>query len=478
MPVTGGNSSWGTTGRDGKGNISRKSPGPIVGGFRKENEEDLRRDDRGDSEACSSSNDTDEGTEVEGRESSGKEIKYNVSKPRNKLDGPASSIANMNLLHTCENYECVIHCPCSICTDKRNNCRFQCRAHKCKECSSQCTKHDQLFKRSFNSEADHFTMKTDKTNKYKYAVPHAGIPLDCKSCSKDILEHQIFHLVIHTRCEFCSQDWQPFEKTTILTMRDFFNADCNVHVEEDRTCSFCAVIFDERHSRQNHEDNVHIRNDKKHNCDKCDKSYNKLSDLEYHKCSIHGDGKNYTCDHCGAEFSSKSNMLQHIQNVHKESSQKVNLECEICRETFSINSNYNRHMNELHNIDIENTLIRCGTCNEPFKRRSQMIQHERNVHCTSSYTLNCGQCNEIFNRRENLKRHIETVHVENKTIMLSCKYCEKIFYRGDSLKRHVDTVHEEKEQGGRVKKYECPYCLLLLSRKDKLNRHISTKHLQ
>ena len=220
---------------------------------------------------------------------------YIVSALEQKIQGAASSNQNMNILYTCQFQQCMIHCPCSICTDKRDNCRLQCRARKCKECNSQCNQHELKISRLFNSQTHHFTMKTDKIDQYRFATPHPGIPLDCDSCSKDVLEHQILHLVVHIRCRFCRLEFMPFEKKTIRNIRDFVKADEYLQRQENRTCKFCYIKCKNMDARKKHEANVHVVKEGKHKCSQCDKSYLNKNALEYHKKAKHDIGKS-TCD--------------------------------------------------------------------------------------------------------------------------------------------------------------------------------------
>jgi len=107
------------------------------------------------------------------------------------------------LVYTSTSHNCVIHCPCTICTDPNAECKLFCKTEACSECTSQCQEHKIKLPRLFNSNSDLVTMKIDM---YQFATPHAGIPLNCLKCTDDVLEHQIFHLVFHTRCRFCSVD--------------------------------------------------------------------------------------------------------------------------------------------------------------------------------------------------------------------------------------------------------------------------------
>ena len=130
----------------------------------------------------------------------------------------------LDMVFTCKLLQCVIHCPCSICNDKRENCKMQCKSEVCEGCNSQCSRHQLKLPRTFHPVRDHFTMVTHRLDGYLYAIPHAGIPTDCTVCTRDMVEHQTLHLVFHMRCRFCRHQMRPYEQQHILKMEDYKDA--------------------------------------------------------------------------------------------------------------------------------------------------------------------------------------------------------------------------------------------------------------
>ena len=130
---------------------------------------------------------------------------------RDRVQGAASMRVDMGIVYTCVDLQCVIHCPCSICNDKRGNCKMQCKSEVCEGCNSQCSRHQMKLPRTFHPIRDHFTMVTHGLDGYLYAIPHAGIPTDCIVCTRDMVEHLTLHLVFHMRCRFCRHQMRPYE---------------------------------------------------------------------------------------------------------------------------------------------------------------------------------------------------------------------------------------------------------------------------
>ena len=85
------------------------------------------------------------------------EALYEVRELRYYLSGAAST-RSMGLVYTCTGHNCVIHCPCTVCTDPNAKCKVQCGVESCNQCTSQCREQNIKLVRLFNS--DHYTLVT------------------------------------------------------------------------------------------------------------------------------------------------------------------------------------------------------------------------------------------------------------------------------------------------------------------------------
>ena len=72
---------------------------------------------------------------------------YKVREISYRIEGPASSKENMNIMYTCKYQKCTIYCPCQICKDRSEYCKAQCKLKMCNKCSRQCKIHDLKFPR-------------------------------------------------------------------------------------------------------------------------------------------------------------------------------------------------------------------------------------------------------------------------------------------------------------------------------------------
>ena len=360
---------------------------------------------------------------IAGMSAWGQQSKYEVREMRFDLEG-AASMRDMGLVYTCDKYKCTVHCPCTVCRDQSRKCKLWCRAEVCTECNSQCTEHSIKLARLFNADTDHFTMVTQKMDRFMFAHPYAGIPLGCAQCSQDVLEHQVYHLVFHLRCRFCRYEMRPFENKSVVDLYDYEQAELELKRVDNRTCSVCLQKCQDKFARKKHEEVVHEGKVKALKCDVCEKSYSNKNALSYHKLAKHEkDVTKYDCDLCGSQFTAEATLLRHKQTIHGESSKGSINECLMCERRFTRKDDLQRHNREQHfesnaNVDFVEDLdtltgIKCDQCGKLIKRRSNYERHCRNVHNGSVVQIDsfkCSQCDKTFQRKDNLNRHVKLKH--------------------------------------------------------------------
>ena len=332
------------------------------------------------------------------------------------LIGPASTL-KMGVMYTCQFSRCLLNCPCTICTDDRKTCKRLCKVEICRNCNAQCLEHEIKLPRLFNAVTDHYMIVTDFMNKYKHAYAYAGIPLTCISCSRDVEEHQLLHLVWHARCRYCRLQMRPVEWKSVVDIEDYEAAEKVIKNDEKRTCSFCLVQSQDSFARRKHEDTVHRKIILKYKCDQCDKSFSNKNALQFHN-DKHIDLK-VACDVCGFQSSSSSNLAKH-KLIHSTDKQVVHHVCEDCNKTFSNENNLKRHKKEYHyenntNLNFvedmdEAKLIKCEHCGDKFKRKSHLKRHEESLHGAKKKSFQCPNCDKVFSRKDNMCRHIKSNH--------------------------------------------------------------------
>ena len=345
---------------------------------------------------------------------------YSVSDVDDRIQGAASK-RSMELVYTCHMWRwsggCVIHCPCSICMETGAHCRDRHWSEPCLDCNSQCTKHQMKLLRLFDLETDHFTIVTEDVSRYRYAHGYAGIPKSCESCSKDILEHQVLHLVWHDLCRFCRYEMRPVSRN-VITVRDYEKEAVALVKRNDRTCSVCLDMSFDKLSREKHELVVHFKETQKFKCDQCEKTYTNKNALNYHVIRHSEDFVKPTCEVCGSQFSCTDSLVRHKQNIHKDTSNVPSFECDDCGNMFSMESALKRHVKEQHygpnfNNDYHEGYkilanFQCSECDMEFKRNSHLNRHIRTAHSVNNFQ--CTLCDKSYKRKDALNRHVKSNH--------------------------------------------------------------------
>ena len=346
-----------------------------------------------------------------------------LSSPGLYLDGPMSTMS-MGVLYTGNLSRCRVFCPCTICKDERKTCKRLCRVEVCKQCNAQCTQHVIKLPRIFSANTDHYTMVTDMMTKYRHAYPYAGIPLSCVSCTRDVEEHQLLHLVWHVRCRFCRFEMRPFEQKSVVSMEDFKTAENILRSIDGKTCSFCLVQSHDSYARKKHEERVHRNEAGKYKCDQCHKTFSNENALKYH--TDHHANLKIVCDLCGFQSSSTGNLEKHKLVHNVEVQEGIINNCYDCNLNFSNKNNLKRHSQEVHygnkkNLDFvedfdDMKTINCEKCGEKFKRTSHLKRHENSVHNSNTRSFQCPSCDKTFPRKDNLNRHIKSQHKEEESV--------------------------------------------------------------
>ena len=330
---------------------------------------------------------------------------YEVSSPeKSALCGPASSLEDRTLLYTCEFGNCTILCSCRICTIDKFRCEDSCETSCCEDCSYQCREHDLKLPWTFNSKIDQFTMvtTTTKLNYFHFATPYAGIPSNCSACSKDVLEHQVLHLAVHTKCKFCRQEFRPYDKRSVVTVSDFRRAELEMIKNEERTCQICFKKCEDKRARKKHEVKTHLsKTQKNFPCTKCEKRYSNKNALNYHYRTVHE--KKKSCP--------------------EEKKDEETFQCEDCDQIFSVGKSLVRHMKLVHrytdkNLDYaptDNDILSCSDCDSTFLREHNLRRHKDTVHKEKVLwkPVQCPSCGKEFTLKHNLARHLKKQICQN-----------------------------------------------------------------
>ena len=339
---------------------------------------------------------------------------YDVGDIEEDWKGPYSEKDTMAVFYTCIFNKCLVGCACNLCINSQFECRQQCRGNPCQDCYPQCKLHRTELDRTFDINLHKFTVVSDDKKSSNYFVKHAGIPKDCLYCSKDLLDHQMFHFLSHQLCKFCLQLMAPILNSEILTsVEDYMKAKVGYSYHTNLTCAFCLKVFDKVIKRKIHEKTVHEGQGRDFKCNNCEKTYTNENALRYHFDAEHDNTPKIACEICLNSFSSKVSLKEHRLSHHKDSEV---LSCDQCSATFTTRSNMLRHVKKAHliNVNVNWSLIqssydlkfKCDICSKTFSREDSCKRHTRLVHESVSEDLfKCAKCQKSFKLKANCKRH-------------------------------------------------------------------------
>ena len=213
------------------------------------------------------------------------------------------------------------------------------------------------------------------------------------------------------RCKYCCQEFRPYEKESIVTKNDYWKAEWNLIIDEERTCSICFLKCPNKISRKRHEIKSHVITlEKTHSCTLCNKSYTNKNALAYHYSAKHNKMTQLksaaTKDKQSGEGTKKNNELE-----EKE------FKCEDCGKTLKFEKSLDLHRKLVHRYTSKNLdyvpdhdlQFDCSKCKSKFLRKAELTRHKYTVHKerTTWKIIICPSCGTEFSRKDNFKRHLK-----------------------------------------------------------------------
>ena len=236
-------------------------------------------------------------------------------------------------------------------------------------------------------------------------------------------------------------------------------------------------------------------------CQKCDKSFESLTDLKDHKNEHRVNGDIFKCDQCDTEFNEECKLFAHVKS-HKEYA------CEQCSKTFPYLNTKNKHIRIRH----ENIKLYCHFYNNkktcPFDEECVFLHEDAEI---CRYGARCEQdlCmfkhddfKEIDNSEsvttkdsiwnvidetenddggtKNIEDNLEmtfqnpseskennvTIDIEEGSpVLVRCEHCNFETSNQERMKRHDFEIHSVKG------KYICIQCEYEFDTRKKFNSH-------
>ncbi|XP_033231822.1 zinc finger protein 676-like [Belonocnema kinseyi] len=146
-----------------------------------------------------------------------------------------------------------------------------------------------------------------------------------------------------------------------------------------------------------------------HNCDKCSRSYNWMTNLNRHKRLHHmAVNPKFTCDCCGYETNRQNNLIKHINSSHSHKTRT-------------------RH--------------KCDKCSRSYRYSNTLNRHKRLEHATTRPQFTCDFCGYQTNVKYSLAKHITSRHSQTLKSRHKCDKCSRSYAWLSHLNRHKRVEH-------------------------------------
>ncbi|XP_031623087.1 zinc finger protein 420-like [Contarinia nasturtii] len=270
-------------------------------------------------------------------------------------------------------------------------------------------------------------------NSYNYHKrTHTGNNLyNCNQCQKVyVKEVQLkAHLQTHKydnksfECYICSTKYERIHGLRIHFVSS--------HIEKkvrNLKCPTCVKVFSNQRDLDLHI-KIHQGLVKQHNCQQCEKKFDKASQLREHQV-VHLETTDFVCEICGRLFKTKQLMKKHLQRHNNA----LHIKCPECDRVLASKQILKIHMRQ-HTGERPYS---CHLCEKTFVTQPSLAKHVR-VH-RQEKPYGCKICNKRFATTYHLKLHLNT-HTGAKPF--ACNQCDKAYTQSGTLKQHQSKAHPE-----------------------------------
>ncbi len=254
---------------------------------------------------------------------------------------------------------------------------------------------------------------------------------------------------------------------------------------------------------------IHNRDQHKHKCEECNKTFANKTLLQIHVDGVHLKLQKYVCEKCGKGFRVKAYYTTHIEQPSCDflTSRDKIYKCESCSDEFPMLKNYIGHHRKVHgsfptNIQMDKPLFMCDECPDAYFSESALKGHKRRKHSGKQMQyqkapkVECPHCHKMFRRGRNYVEHIKSkhemdtpfkcdqctksygteaylrLHVMNVHRRLTCNICGKDICNKLWFKRHMAKVHGVMPANS----FPCEQCTLVFDTEDAKMKHAMKQH--
>ncbi|KAL0126852.1 hypothetical protein PUN28_005307 [Cardiocondyla obscurior] len=195
-------------------------------------------------------------------------------------------------------------------------------------------------------------------------------------------------------------------------------------------------------------------------CHQCDSIFDRASQLDYHRRSLHLGERSQICQICGKGFFRKADLRTHL-NIHLGTNFHI---CEVCGRKFSHISNLIRHC-RMH------TGIKpywCSICDKNFTQMSSLARHKLVIHgipkkvAQQYYNPSFTNNKSRINNRALKENKTLDINVENRFHEISCmepKYISQNAVKDSDKKPELISNQHDVDMNNKARLFQAIICV-------------------
>ena len=187
-------------------------------------------------------------------------------------------------------------------------------------------------------------------------------------------------------------------------------------------------------------------------CNKCDKTFISVNEINKHKRLIHSNDRQFVCPRsdCWKTFKRRDHLIRHKQTHCSVKPFK----CNQCYQRFSRRSHVNRHKRTVHQknkpfkCDVQrcdqssDKPFKCNQCDYRFTERRLLNRHENTVHLNiKPFKCDVEGCHKSNDQRSHLMQHKNDIHSNDMRFKCLAKNCSEICFTAEDIKQHILWEH-------------------------------------
>lgn len=177
-------------------------------------------------------------------------------------------------------------------------------------------------------------------------------------------------------------------------------------------CDICQKSFTQTQTLNRHK-KIHTRDSNPGKpCDYCDRTFLRSDDLRRH-IRTHTNERPYACDLCNRAYKQSFELKEHKKLIHPKSGVRKYISCTICNKQVSTRNGFYVHM-KTHRGEKNHE---CAYCGKKFVTSGELTSHLKHIHTSEvkaeQFPCGVGECPRKFVTKAALRYHRTSKHEAN-----------------------------------------------------------------